>query len=100
MRFRIAKSIVVAVLVCTLLVTPALANVQSQQQTHEADGVTMIVDLALLRPFGILATVLGSAAFIVALPFAALGGNVGEAADKLVADPFRYTFVRPLGHVE
>jgi hypothetical protein len=42
----------------------------------------------------------GSVVFVLSLPFSALGGNVGEAADKLVVDPARYTFVRPLGHVE
>ena len=31
------------------------------------------------------------------LPFSLLGINVGEAGSKLVLDPARFTFVRPLG---
>jgi hypothetical protein len=33
------------------------------------------------------------------LPFSLLGGNVGESAEKLVAEPARYTFTRPLGEL-
>jgi hypothetical protein len=42
----------------------------------------------------------GSIAFVLSLPFSALGGNVGEAAEKLVVDPAMFTFARPLGHME
>ena len=39
---------------------------------------SMIGDLVIARPLLIGATVLGAAAFVVSLPFTALGGNVGE----------------------
>ena len=57
----------------------------------------MFADAVVARPFGLAATVLGSAAFIVSLPFTALGGNVGEAANELVVGPAKSTFVRCLG---
>jgi hypothetical protein len=57
----------------------------------------MIADTALARPLGLAATVAGSAAFIVSLPFSALGGNASIALQKLVKDPFLFTFKRPLG---
>ena len=57
----------------------------------------MTADLVVARPVGLALTVLGTAAFVVSLPFSALGGNVEEAADKLVIGPGKETFVRCLG---
>lgn len=57
----------------------------------------MIGDLVVARPFLIAATAVGTAAFIVSLPFSALGGNVGEAAEAMVASPAREAFARCLG---
>jgi hypothetical protein len=44
--------------------------------------------------------VLGSVAFVVTLPFSIPTKSVDKAAQKLVVDPARYTFVRPLGQIE
>jgi hypothetical protein len=44
-------------------------------------------------------TAVGVTAFVVSLPFTALGGNMDEAADQLVMRPVKYTFVRPLGDI-
>jgi hypothetical protein len=41
--------------------------------------------------------VVGTGFFIITIPFSALGGNTGEAAQKLVVAPTKYTFARPLG---
>lgn len=58
---------------------------------------SMVGDLVVARPLLIGATLVGTAAFLVSLPFTALGGNVGEAADALVVEPGREAFVRCLG---
>jgi len=60
-------------------------------------GEAMMIDAFIFRPIGLVATVIGGAAFVVSLPFSALGGNVREAADKLIVEPFDYTFKRKLG---
>jgi hypothetical protein len=57
----------------------------------------MIADMVLLRPAGFAGTLLGSAVFIISLPLSAIGGNSKEALEKLVKEPARYTFTRPLG---
>ena len=81
----------------TTAVVPALA--QSERAATETDiRLAMAVDMVLVRPLGIVGTVLGTTGFIVSLPFSAAGGNVGEAARKLVVEPAKYVFVRPLGH--
>jgi len=58
---------------------------------------SMIGDLVIARPLLIGATVIGAAAFVISLPFTALGGNIKEAGQALVADPAREAFVRCLG---
>lgn len=60
-------------------------------------GAAMAGDLILARPLGLAATVLGSVVFVVGLPFELLAGNVSDPARRLVTEPARYTFTRPLG---
>jgi hypothetical protein len=57
----------------------------------------MIGDLLIARPILIVATVIGAALFVVALPFAATGGGIGDAGKALVVDPGKAAFVRCLG---
>jgi|FrelakmetLWP11LW_1041352.scaffolds.fasta_scaffold81287_1 hypothetical protein len=61
------------------------------------DGMGMTMDVLIARPVALAATVLGTAVFIVALPFALTSGSVAATACGLVVTPFNYTFVRPVG---
>lgn len=76
---------------------PALAKDAPQKPPPSAE--TMIVDALLLRPLGMVATVLGAATFIVSLPFSLPTGSADEAAQALVVKPAEYTFRRPLGDI-
>jgi hypothetical protein len=51
----------------------------------------------MVRPLMLIGTAVGVVAFVITLPFSALGGIVGEAGRILVVDPAKYTFIRPLG---
>ena len=68
-------------------------------EVSDAAGM-MLMDALLLRPLGLAATVLGTAAFIVTLPFSLPTRSVDDAAKALVVAPATYTFARPLGEVE
>lgn len=57
----------------------------------------MLGDLLIARPLLVVATVIGAGAFVVSLPFTALGGGVGDAGQALVVDPAKAAFVRCLG---
>lgn len=57
----------------------------------------MLGDLIIARPLLIGATAIGAVAFVVSLPFTALGGNVAEAGEALVLEPGKEAFVRCLG---
>ena len=86
-----------------LLTLPAQAEeVQSSSGDPAYDIQTpkayaMLGDLIIARPLLIGATAIGAVAFVVSLPFTALGGNVKEAGQALVADPAREAFGRCLG---
>jgi len=54
------------------------------------------VDLIVARPLGIVAGIVGSTIFVVSLPFTLPSGNVGNAADMLVVQPFQFSFTRKI----
>lgn len=89
------KQSMALVLVLALFAAPALSFASDHEQER-----AMVGDTILARPLGIASVVIGSALFVVSLPFAALGGNVKETAKELVVDPFNYTFQRPVGDFE
>ncbi len=64
---------------------------------REPEATGMIIDGLVVRPISLVATVVGAVAFIITLPFSALGGNVDEAGEKLVDRPAAFTFSRCLG---
>lgn len=85
-------------LAAALTVSPvAGADVRAGESPTAA---SMGFDLVMARPLGIAGTVLGTGLFVVSLPFSALGANVEEAAVRLVAEPAKFTFVRPLGEFD
>jgi hypothetical protein len=90
-------TIAALVLMLNVSVAPAAiaADVYGQQSIPSAGA--MAIDILAVRPLGLAATLLGTGLFVVSLPFSALGGNVGEAADALVKTPAEFTFARPLG---
>ncbi|TWC37720.1 hypothetical protein FBY03_10754 [Pseudomonas sp. SJZ079] len=95
---------VVLALTTGLLALPAQAEMVQQNTSGDPlytanapKGYAMIGDLIIARPLLIGATALGVVAFVVSLPFSALGGNVEEAAQSLVVEPGKAAFVRCLG---
>lgn len=57
----------------------------------------MAADALVARPIYLAATALGTAVFLVTLPFSALGGNVDQAASELVTGPAKGLLTRCLG---
>jgi hypothetical protein len=66
--------------------------------TEEApSGRAVVIDIMLVRPLSLAATVIGAGVFIIGLPFTIPSSSVDVAARKLIVEPFRFTFARPLG---
>ena len=84
-----AVSFVCLVAICLASVQPCRAD--------DDKGAGMIVDVLIARPAGLAATLIGSAFFVVVLPFAAMSKSVDKAAEHLVMKPAKMTFTRPIG---
>ena len=98
MQSGVAFLMAVLFLCATSLVHAAEDSYPSR--TEDVSAETIIADGLLLRPGGLVATVVGTAVFVVTLPFSIPTKSVDKAAQKLIVDPAKYTFVRPLGQVE
>ncbi len=85
------KTSIAMLVVCALIVSTAPAFGES------TDGMGIVADVLIARPVGLVSIVFGSAMYIISLPFAIPSGSVEKAGKLLVADPFNYTFCRPLG---
>ncbi len=87
------------IVLCIVLLQSAMVTAGEPRHGLEP-GEAMMVDALLVRPVSLVGTVLGTAAFIVSLPFTLPSGSAGEAGQKLVVEPAAYTFTRPLGELD
>ena len=101
------KTSLLMILFCCFILS---VEVFASDTTHEFHGhyhgsyfvesgsaEAMVADAIIARPVGLVTTILGSAVYVVSLPFSLLGGNEKQAREKLVKEPTAFTFKRPLG---
>ena len=81
--------------ICVLAI--GLGSLASGHASENSGPLTVTVDAFVIRPGCLVATALGSAVFVVALPVAALSKSVKKTANTLVVKPANATFTRPLG---
>jgi len=72
----------------------------SRALAQDDPAVDMLADFLVVRPACLVATVVGSAFFVLSLPISAASGSVKQAKHILVCAPARATFSRPLGDME
>lgn len=98
---RAKRPVMASILASTLILTgtaPSLGLAQFDNGIEDRPGeIAMMGDALIARPVMLASTVIGTALFIVTLPASALGGNIPEAGERLVAAPARATFMRCLG---
>lgn len=92
------KTTLLALLLSIALTLPVTA--QHGEPVTGDRGSDMAVDLIVVRPLGLVATVIGTAGFILALPFTLPTGTADETAKEWIGDPLEYTFDRPLGEFD
>jgi len=92
--------IVVVLFFCATSLVHAAEDSYMVKDRGDVSAEAIIVDGLVLKPAGVMATLLGTMVFVVTLPFSLPTKSVDKAAQKLVVDPAKYTFVRPLGQVE
>jgi hypothetical protein len=94
---EILKRVIVLLTAMALVAVPCMTCFASGlEQDDDLIAGKMAAEI-VVRPLGLAATVIGGTIFVLTLPFSALGGNANAAYNYLLADPFRFTFDRPLG---
>ncbi|WP_417568270.1 hypothetical protein [Marinobacter sp.] len=94
MTRKISRTLVATVAACLL----AFSSVGHARAVDEQpSALAMTGDAIFARPVLLATTIVGSAVYLVSLPFSLLGGNADEAGEVLVMGPARATFVRCLG---
>jgi hypothetical protein len=94
-------ALLVAILfLCATSLVHAAEDSSYIARSEDVSAEAIIVDGLLLRPGGVIATLFGTLVFVVTLPFSIPTKSVDKAAQKLIVDPAKYTFVRPLGQIE
>ncbi len=94
---RTATAFAVGSVMLASVPAPAAQRMAASHEARRPSGGEMVIDAAVARPLGAVAAVGGTALFFATLPFSLLGGNTGEAAEKLMLGPTREAFVRCLG---
>ena len=85
------KKLTVTILIAICII------ITSMPAFGEDRALDVTMDILLVRPVSLAATVVGTAVFIVSLPFSIPSKSVGATAQTLVVEPFNYTFTRPIG---
>ena len=94
---EMGRRLICGMLALALVVVPLPACAQ-QEGTVSGDRATdMVVDAVVIRPLGLVTTVIGTVLTVVALPFTIPSGSVEASARELIVKPAEYTFKRPLG---
>ena len=96
-RKQVSLFLAFSLAVSNFMFATASAEINRYTGATETSDADMLADALLIRPMTLVGTVLGTATFIVTLPFSLLGGNVEDAGKNLVVAPAKRTFVHPLG---
>jgi hypothetical protein len=76
-----------------------MGSITPARAVEDGSSLAVAVDAVLARPACFVATVIGSALFVVSLPVAIPSKSVKKAAHALVETPAKATFSRPLGEL-
>ena len=90
---------ILAVLCFVALLFTSSASLAAVTHHEEPSDVSVLADVAVLRPMGMVALGAGMATFIFALPFSLITNSVGSTAKVLLQKPFHYVFVRDVGDI-
>lgn len=98
--FSVRRALIVLVFALSLGLAGPAAAIDDYAAPGAPSAAAMGVDAVLIRPVSLVATAVGAGLFVVSLPFSLLGMNVKDAGRRLVVEPGKYTFVRPLGNFQ
>jgi hypothetical protein len=85
---------------CICVLAVGIGSAMASSTSDSADPLDVAADAVVVRPACLVATVVGSALFVVALPWAAASKSIKKTADALVLKPANATFTRPMGDMQ
>ena len=89
---RVIKSklltVVASVSLAAITISPASAAIEIDETDFGPSYETMVVDTVVGKPLQLVAAVTGTAAYLVSLPFAVIGGNADQSQQKLFVEPW------------
>ncbi len=91
------KKIVLALCFIALVMSSPAAF--AYEHHEEPSDLSVLADVAFLRPVGAAALAAGVGIFIVALPFSLITNSVDGTAKALLKKPFHYVFIRDVGDI-
>ena len=93
------RGIIILLVAVSFIVIPfgASSIAASKSTAPERNAALMLVDGVVVRPFQLSSLLIGTVSFVLTSPWSALGGNMEEAYTKMMVEPARQTFKRPLG---
>ena len=91
---------VVCVLVSLMLLVSMSATPLWAAEQIEPSPDEVAADLLFVRPVALCSIVVGSAIFVVGLLFTIPTGNLALSGRKLVVEPVKFTFLKPLGALD
>ena len=89
------KKVIVVLITLCIMLSSSMAFADDFKD--DVDGFDIAFDSVVFRPLGVVATVGGSILFFISLPISAITDSIEPAAELLVKEPYRFTFIRPLG---
>ncbi len=79
---------VVSISIAAITISPASAAIEIDETDFGPSYETMVVDTVVGKPLQLVAAVTGTAAYLVSLPFALIGGNADQSQQKLFVEPW------------
>jgi hypothetical protein len=95
---RIMTTLLIAFFILSLN-SAVFADDQKTTSPSEPSTAAIIADCIVLRPAGIIGTILGGTAFLIALPVTLPTNTYRQTGEILFMKPANFTFNRPLGQM-
>jgi hypothetical protein len=96
---KMLKQSMVLFLAAALIIIPfgsaSLAQVEFEKEKPSAGAI--LYDVVAVRPLSFVAVGACAVLYVVAFPFALIGGNTKATTKTLVAEPWKYALKRPVG---